>query len=770
VPTQAEIDEYVGQKRTPAQSDIDAYLNDRKPLKRTAAGRPPHNRKKFIRDPNAPQPNEPYSWRDKVIQLGQGALLNAADEVALGPAALAAYTFGDSADSLPEIYNDMQQQQTEQQKAYEADNPSASRQLGMAGGFLSAPISASATVPKAAVPFGEALRYGQALRAGAGVAPRMATRAKEAVQGAVSATGNAVKGTQVGRGAAVGGAEGGAMNFFGADDWQEGLLEVPQGVVLGTTLGGTLSSLGRVGRGVLKQSAKRRTAQELGEGDNFIPLNIADPQAVKGIVTRDVTGKAFGSKIPEQSEQVMTRVQPEIAGAVQQGESVLRRTNTRRAEAKRAATVKSEQVAFDENKAAADLAAAEKKQINAQASRATDDIKETAANNVRTSEVDLRRQAEASAIPPGTSPEVVAQIQHAGPQEANELITNEWKRGFNTVKERTFTVDTDEVLKDITEDVGGMGGADDYLAGILKAVKTKLDAKTVDGIIPGSDLMDTRNMLRVQANNAADSGASAIHKEALSRAARKIDDRIEEQLGPELADAFRAEKTAYGNFNILNNASKKAVAKKQGAFTQDDWLAAEATWRPRQARQGQAPLQREAHSAQDMQRDIKAQATEATAQVKAKAAGRKEDVGITKELANRGTALEKTRRQAVIADRVKGKADADTFAPRIGLAKAAEKSLKEASPSKESILARMAATLITSPTAMVGGLPAAIISGIGGARALTAQTTQRALAGQTGWQKKLAELLRQYEGSAVQQAAGNVSSGTRRALQSEIGQ
>jgi len=740
------------------------------PKRRKLRGQMSRPRKKFVRDPNAPQPNEPYSWRDKVIQLAKTGTLGAADELALGPAALAAYTFGDSADSLPEIYNDMQQQQTEQQKAYEADFPSASRQLNILGGFLTAPLSASATVPKAAVPFGEALRYGQALRRGAGVAPRMGTRAKEAVQGAVAATGNAVKGTQIGRGAAIGGAEGGAMNFFGADDWQEGLLEVPQGVALGTTLGGTLSSLGRVGRGVLNQSAKRRTAQELGEGDNFIPLNIADPQSVKGMVTRDVTGKAFGSKIPEQSEQVMARVQSTLNQAKKRADDAKSMVDEGKTKFKRVADAKAEKVAFDENKTAADIAATENKQINAQASRAERDIKETAANNVRTSEVDLRRQAEVSAIPPGTSPEVVAQIQRAGPQEANELITNEWKRGFNTVKERTFTVDTDEVLKDITEDVGGMGGADDYLAGILKAVKTKLDAKTVDGIIPGSDLMDTRNMLRVQANNAADSGASAIHKEALSRAARKIDDRIEEQLGPELADAFRAEKTAYGNFNILNNASKKAVAKKQGAFTQDDWLAAEATWRPRQARQGQAPLQRKAQTAQDMQRDIKAQAAEATTQVKAKAAGRKEDVGVTEAAAKRKTKLAKTLRRAEIADAAKGKANVDDVILSGKAAREAEKLLKAAAPGKESFLARAAATGVLALSGSVGGIPGMLASGAGGARALSAEGVQRALAGQTGWQKKLAELLRQYEGSAVQQAAGNVSSGTRRALQSEIGQ
>ncbi len=673
------------------------------------------------------EPEDESSWLDRVAQLGQGMMLGFSDEAGIAIAAAAQAAFGESDKSYSEIYRDMKGLEEEQRAEFVETHPGEALALNLAGGIATGGVGLS-----------RALGTTGAKQAG--------TMAKLL------------------RGSGVGATEGALAGFGAADgDLEQRFEGAGQGAMWGAALPAAFSATGGAGKKALDVMSRRRVAQELGAGEKFIPLNIADAEGGVGEFYRSLEVKGFGIKIPEQTERVLQRSRAQIDKTKTAAQEIKRTTEASRKRGKQFALNEVEEINYEAQKVADRAAKTATRQTREQAAEATQDVKTVATQNIEVSEDAFRRQAIDSAIPPGINDEARAAIQQADPQGATDIIADAWREGFADVKGRAFSIDPEDVIEEITADVGGRTGMDQYLKEITAGLDSTLTARTADGVISGDDLMNARNQLRIRASAAADEGGSAVHRAALNRAANRIDDVITGQLDDEGRVLFEAEKTAWGNYRTLGRAGKKAITKKRGAFDQDDWLSAQAQGRTRQALRGKAPLQQEAYAAQQTQKAAADQAEDAATRIQTQTKDALEEVGLTRETAKRASALEKTRKQQAIRDAAKGKMPLEETGLGYRAGVEAEQAFKHAMPSKESVLGRLGATMaMGAPAFRVAPIMGSLASGVGMAKGLSTEAAQRAMAGQTKPQEIIAELLRRYKGSATQRAVGDVATGLRR--------
>ena len=214
------------------------------------------------------------------------------------------------------------------------------------------------------------------------------------------------------------------------------------------------------------------------------------------------------------------------------------------------------------------------------------------------------------------------------------------------------------------------------------------------GLLRGENLMNARSELSQIGRRLTKNPDTALQGGAYMKASGVIDDKIKQGLGAEGAEQYGKELTAWGNYRTGRGATKNAGVRDQGEFTPEQLLGSAKVGAGNKFTEGTAPMQTPAQAAQFNIR----QATDAA--------------------------------KAHLSD---AKAEFD----------AAHKKLSPETPTTAQRLINtgvLSAPFIASPAA-------AIPLGTSLGAMLGTKTAQKTLAGQTGVQQTMADMLRKYDAS-----------------------
>lgn len=357
--------------------------------------------------------------------------------------------------------------------------------------------------------------------------------------------------------------------------------------------------------------------------------------------------------------------------------------------------------------------------------------KETAkTTGKQTNEAALRNKVKMESLPNNVSEEFKSKILQSDGHEAIQNIDQAWNQGFKVVKDKTFNLNPKELVDSVVEGLDSPMDAE-FKTKIASAIRNKLKggftasteapnqkfvtkgmgsqkAPQVDldsGEVDGAWLMQARNDLRMRANELNDAGADALEVNALKSSARKIDDLIRENLDEAEVGIFDKELKNWGNYQTAKGSTRKAGTNQQGKYEPQQLLQTARTNQQRKFDKGIAPFQKEA---QDLQVSQKGIMDRADKQIEFDEAALKE---------------------------VKGKLpniNPDPWSKTVATATLGG--------------APLAAMPIDTATKAAAVLP----FGYGLGKVASYEPVQKALAGQTGLQKTIANLLRQYDDSGLQ--------------------
>lgn len=595
--------------------------------------------------------------------LGQGGTLGFADEIgsglyAAGRSALTDETFGD-------VYDRAMGYNKENREEFFDENPVSSVALNIAGALPMALKTAPILAQKGATMLPHVLKTSPYARSLLGY------------------TG-------------LGAVEGGVYGMGAADTFEEGVENLPENMLTSAAFGAGGKVAGDALGAGYNALTRRRLAQELGKGDEFIPIGeaVGDENSwLKGYASN--LEKVWGSKIPEQKAKLLQRIRPTLSNAVKKAE--------------RGSQLAKEQAAAFKQRVGTGTTNKYRKGVT--------QLEDIADAGKRAELEGFQKKAIRAAEPDILSEEAEKALLTANPQQAAEILRGEWVDGFKVVKGRKFHLSPAKITKDAMKEID-VRGLDDYSAGILDTLETKLKSSGT-GWLAGADLMEARNTFRVAINEMKDKGASAQQREAFSRVASSIDDAIESQLDPVARKVFREELTAWGNYQTMRGAAGRAAARKQGYFEPSDWISEKKLAQGRRVQEGTAPLQPEA-----MQAQVNIEGLESNL------ASGKKGLDLAKEA---------TTKQAQLAR--KPALGPEQMGMGYNAAKEAVDSLGPVPNIGNIFTQRAYSSAVPAPEQL--GMGAKLLGGVGIGRIGTAQSTQRALAGQTAWQggaRKLAEI------------------------------
>lgn len=667
------------------------------------------------------------SWYEDPVMAARafldGVVLGWSDEAGAAVAAGAAKLINGDERPYSDVYSEMQSLLQQERDQFAQDHTGASIALNVAGGFLS---------PANAVAPGTGIR-GSIVRGGA--------------EGAIAGAGASEQGERAG-GAAL-------------------------GLGIGSVLGGGFATAGRV----VDQATKRRVAQSLGEGDDFIPLNLAVDQhdGVEGFIGgfyRDVVGKTFGghSKIWQQGE----RLRLSIAEASNKTEASLAKTignaKSSVAAAKKRLSAQSNQQSVrvkdafsDAKREFGDTVDASKNQFaelkdGAKAS-AIRDLDKTV-NNL---ENDFRSTALRSSIPEGTPADEIEAIINMPVHDAMAHVDNMWtQRGFDMIKNRSFKIDVNETINDVTNLLKSDPVIQAQIAlspkpnAINNYMRDFLKAHVTDGEISGEAMSALRSSLG-SANKYSDAGGeAALLGSIMSRMQDVLNDKISLQLSPSAKKAFDLHRTQWSTNKILRSSVTAASRKagREGMFTPDEWVTNAATQSPRAARQGTAPLQSQANEVANISKQRDSIITqEAEKAVAAAAKQRTADLnraraGLSKAMKQKEKELAEIKRRTMAGEAkaklVLGKEnEIATLTQKLDQIKEQAKQFKEIdvkSASQMGLFERLFASGLLGTGYGMANLASGTLLG----RSLASQGAQRAIAGQTKSQQLAQELIERY--------------------------
>tara|TARA_R110000803_G_C11981063_1_gene320760 strand:- start:29 stop:2290 length:2262 start_codon:yes stop_codon:yes gene_type:complete len=695
-------------------------------------------------------PTAKESWYEDPVMASRAALdglwFGWSDEVGAAVAAGAAKVTGEER-PYSEIYSEMLAPLQQERDQYSEDHPVASAALEVAGGVFS----------PANIVGGKAI---------------MGAKKLSNLQ-------------KAGTGAAVAAAEGGV---YGAGASAEN--ERTGGAAIGAALGAaTFGALKGVGTGVAKvadEASKRRVAQDLGKGDTFKPINLAEAPVTSesGRTTgdilpwfyREVVGKTFGGRglieqqskrwsrpakvAAERTEEHLAKVTRNAKQSITEMETVLKRRTLESIDSAKEASARNKGAIIAEGKSSRLGMKEEKLQILPQKIQAMD-------AETNAAEAMFRHNAYKSSLPTGATNKEIAEVAGLSSQRAMEKVDSLWaEKGFAVTKGKQFRVSPKKILADIDRIFN-----DDVLASstvlssgqpnqIRNFVEQYLAKHAVNGKISGEALTQLRSQIGLAGNAMSDAGGkSAALGSVIGTIQDAVDDVIVRQLSTKQAAKFTTERTAWAHNRILR-ASVAAASKKggqRGEFTTDDWLANVVKESPRQAREGQGPLQRKADEVADLvaRRDevltqaakqadkanIKAQQASVTAQ---EAAVTKEMSRLKRELAeiNRSSGATAAKNRRALAK----KSQIAELTDRLASVRQERDMLKAASPAeKVTPFERLFANFLMGGGGMLGtaALPVSIPLSNLAAR----QSTQRLVAGQTRAQEAVQRQLAKDGGS-----------------------
>ena len=646
-------------------------------------------------------------WKDRVRAGLQGLTLNTADE--LGAVAGATMAKIDQAvtgrgdQSWNEIRGEMQDQFAGERERYREAAPGEALALELAGGLATGGAGLARTVGKTALT----------------------------------------------RGLARGGTIAGESALAGGASVEGGLEERLAGARTGAALGLATAGLAKGAGSALKGVTKRRVAQELGKGEDFIPINLAD-EGMLGKFYRNFLGKTYGGSevLTAQGTRLGGKVSRELERAAEKSGAL---KNTLAAEQKAAKAAAARE--------SADFIGRERRLIDNEAAQLQSKLGKATEAEANT----FRNRATQSVIPDDATDLKVA-VVGMEPLEARGAI-NKWfkKNMFSGVKgenfkwNNTFSSRLDDVLgKDpgMALELAGEVGKLPGMAAKMQAAAMKVskglspdEATTAafrkvmkDPDISGDALLAIRNTFARPANAARDAWRAGGLREIRDVFDREIRDQLKDT-NPQALAQFDNHLSKWGANRTYNKAVDKAFDKRAGRFGPDDWLSSSKKY-------PDAPGVGTARASRAATEGLQGQADTAGAQFKKRVAALKEQAGTVKK-----RALSKSTRAIKAAER---KAKATN---RLDRAKAAQKKFKNLSPEERTSglsAALTTASLGVGPSAALGAVVGGPLGALAGtamslgtgsrvARGLASPSVQRMFAGQTGTQKAIAKQLRERE-------------------------
>lgn len=607
-------------------------------------------------------------------------------------------------------------------------------------------------------------------------------------------------------GAGLTAAESAVIGFEG-DTLQEKLVSSGQSAALGAVFSGALSTTGFL----YNKAVKTNVAQELGEKANFVNLMftehalapvyrhvVAKAYGGKGLIEQQVraltsrmpaleTMKQRGVDVVADAKKTMAR-----AKAVAAGDKKAQLENSKRIgedlknDLKAATKLKEEELDADSKLRIAALKAESNTtdQITAAAAKEADAAVNAAVSSFRTS-------AFVKSLPEGVPKTLVDEIQALSPQEALVELRNAWKiHGFTAAQKQTYNLNLDDtignidkLLKKTPESVALAGSGGRSVVGTINDyVSSFIKNNTTDGVMTGTALTDLRSGIGTIINSLSE------NQTATRKVAKPIQDYFDDVLMSQLDEtakkSFMKDKELWRFKSTLEDAVLKATGRgkmQQGAFTPDEWIEANKLQGKSTAAVGAGILQKEAQEvsilAKEREKLIIGNAEKNASLLKTKAAQAIEAEERALKAKLDEIAKEHDRRKVEIARMQRGAvASADlTQARKVALAEERNRFATEFAevkddiarlkkglnffranePKEASIFERLFATSLlasATPAAFVAaggsfGLGIAT-AGLGAARGLASESTQRLLAGQTGAQRAGSELAKRLEKAA----------------------
>ena len=498
----------------------------------------------------------------------EGATLGWSDEIGVATAAAAIASTGE--ETYEQAYSRLKSDYDAMQKSYTARHPYAAGAAEFSGALLS-PIS----------------KIGAAAK-GATTITGLATRG--AVEGAVYGAGK-------------------------AEDTSSIADEAKKGAMFGAAAGSVLSAGGWL--------FKRKIEAPLDKDGVFTPITLAAQQnktseSLLQAFYRDVVGPSFGGRgiIRGQEEAVVAPLVLKQEERIKALQNITNASKKEAAEAQAALKRSLAQVTTDTKIKAKDIEASEKiaKEViegnytnflgrdgdilarkSQQIAKSTDNAQDA-----------FRLAAFDTSVPAGLNKRARNKIlESSTPNVALFRLEQAWKeKGFQSINDTSFRLRPETLLEEIAQSLSKnstlrlaseAGEVNTIVNRAINELDLARNAST--GWVKGKDLSAIRASFGTAAASKSDAGGQSVVLQQVYRTVQDvIDKNIKKQLSPKKIESFEADKAAWATHSVLRDAVGSASSKTgvQGRFTPDQWLASIRKNSPRQLRQGEGPLRRQA--------------------------------------------------------------------------------------------------------------------------------------------------------------------------------
>lgn len=557
---------------------------------------------------------------------------------------------------------------------------------------------------------------------------------------------------------------------------------------IGGVLGGTLA-LGGV---AVNQVLKDRIAQQVGKDANFVNLMFTEHGLAP--VYQHVVSKAYGARsLIEQQVMALKNRIPPLDLMKERGVNLKENAKKTLMRAKAISAGKAEQQIEQARELAKDLSSdlkvqnkiekfeldeVSQKRIDALENSVDEGaIKAAAAREadaaVNAAEGSFRTTAIVKSLPTNAREGLADEISAMAPQDALRAVRDAWSSvGFSAAKGAKYPMNFDAIKKSV-ETILKNNATKVALAGangrttantINDYIEAMIKERAKNGVMSGEDLLQLRSEIGTVINNLSENQIAT--RQITKPIQQFFDDMLMSRLSKEDAASFMEDRQLWQLKSTLEDAVSNATGRNkevQGAFTTDDWIIANKSQGTNFSSVGEGVLQKEAQEINNYarQRDklikdnaeadaalLKKQATEEINAEKTALKIRKIELFKTNEANKKAIeaqfkASKKTAKDAketadkLAEENVRFKQAMSTIDSDIAKIERGLKFFDEVGPKDGSIFERLFATSLLASTLAQGatvGLNLAA-AGTGVANILGRQSTQRFLAGQTGFQQ-----------------------------------
>jgi len=570
---------------------------------------------------------------------------------------------------------------------------------------------------------------------------------------------------------------------------------------IGTAFGGAFS----IGGVAVNKALQSNVAQEIGKGANFVNLMFTEHALAP--VYQHVVSKAYGARsLIEQQVMSLQNRMPSLEVMQQRGVSLKENAQKTLARAKAISLGNKEQQIEQASKlseqltdeltaggriAKTDLDIVSQKRIEELENAVdTNAIKAAAVREadaaVNAAESSFRTEAIVKSLPTNAREGLADEISAMAPQDALKAVRDAWSTtGFSAAKNADYTVDLATVEKAIEKLIKknatkvALAGANGKTASttINNYVAAMFKERAKNGVMKGEDLLTLRSEIGTVINNLSDNQTAT--REITKPIQQYFDNMLISKLDSADAASFLKDKELWKLKSTLEDAVSVATGRNkdvQGAFNTDDWITANKKQGSYFSSVGEGVLQKDAQDVSRLAKQRK-ELIEGNAERDAAALRKNSEESISAER----TLLKRQKDQLAIENKAKKREIEAAFKASKKTAKDAEfrtnadaeetarftqamstidddiakierglKFFKEVGPKDGSIFERLFATSLLASTVAQGasiGLNLAA-AGTGVARGLSAESTQRFLAGQTGFQRAGSEIAKRLDESA----------------------